>query len=187
MKLKVKDVDIATGGTLVAILNIEDANKLDLYHGDRIVIKKGSKKTTAVVDIAETSKAVPPGKIGFFEEVLDKLNNIPVKMKAFAPLDDIEKHLLGQITTEEAKKRAVAKQAQKKMEGNIVKFQGNKRARRKTLESKTPEDVRKEVFERCEIFSENGGFVFSSIHNIQANTPVENIVAMLDAIHEFNE
>ena len=26
----------------------------------------------------------------------------------------------------------------------------------------------------------------SAIHNIQATTPVENIVAMLDAVHEFN-
>jgi uroporphyrinogen-III decarboxylase len=28
--------------------------------------------------------------------------------------------------------------------------------------------------------------VFDSIHNVQAATPVENIVAMLDAVHEFN-
>ncbi len=29
-------------------------------------------------------------------------------------------------------------------------------------------------------------FVFNSIHNVQACTPVANIVAMLDAVHEFN-
>jgi uroporphyrinogen-III decarboxylase len=28
--------------------------------------------------------------------------------------------------------------------------------------------------------------VFNSIHNVQARTPVENIVAMIDAVHEFN-
>jgi uroporphyrinogen-III decarboxylase len=28
--------------------------------------------------------------------------------------------------------------------------------------------------------------VFNSIHNLQAGTPVENIVAMLDAVHQFN-
>lgn len=36
------------------------------------------------------------------------------------------------------------------------------------------------------IFSQQGGCVFNTIHNLQAHTPVENIVAMLDAIHEFN-
>ncbi|MEE9525221.1 MAG: AMP phosphorylase [Candidatus Woesearchaeota archaeon] len=74
MKLKVKDMDIATGGVLITILNIDDARKLDLYPEDRIVLKKGKKITTAVVDIAESKKAVPPGSIGLFEEVLDKLN-----------------------------------------------------------------------------------------------------------------
>ena len=50
----------------------------------------------------------------------------------------------------------------------------------------TPEEVRTQVLERCGIFSENGGFVFDAIHNVQALTPVENIVAMIDAVKEFN-
>lgn len=50
----------------------------------------------------------------------------------------------------------------------------------------TPEEVRTQVLERCEIFSENGGFVFDAIHNVQAKTPTENIVTMVDAVHEFN-
>ena len=48
------------------------------------------------------------------------------------------------------------------------------------------EDIRQQVLERCEIFSQNGGFVFNAIHNIQANTPVENIAAMIEAVKEFN-
>jgi hypothetical protein len=55
-----------------------------------------------------------------------------------------------------------------------------------TLAFGTPQEVRKEVLRRCEIFAENGGFVFTSVHNIQADTPVENIVAMIDAVKEFN-
>ncbi len=74
MKLKVKDLDIATGGILVAAINSEDARKLDLYHEDRVLIKRGKYDTTAIVDIAESKKAVPPGCIGLFEEVLDKLH-----------------------------------------------------------------------------------------------------------------
>jgi uroporphyrinogen-III decarboxylase len=47
-------------------------------------------------------------------------------------------------------------------------------------------EVREEVSRRCEIFAPGGGFVFNSIHNVQAGTPVQNIVAMIDAVHEFN-
>ena len=49
-----------------------------------------------------------------------------------------------------------------------------------------PEEVREQVLKRCEIFAKDGGFVFNAIHNVQANTPVENIAAMLDAVSEFN-
>ena len=50
----------------------------------------------------------------------------------------------------------------------------------------TPAEIRTQVLERCEIFSKNGGFVFDAIHNLQAKTPVGNMVAMLDAVKEFN-
>lgn len=50
----------------------------------------------------------------------------------------------------------------------------------------TPEEVRVQVLDRCEIFSDQGGYVFDAIHNVQAKTPVENIVAMIDAVKEFN-
>jgi len=50
----------------------------------------------------------------------------------------------------------------------------------------TAAEVREQVLRRCEIFAPGGGFVFNTVHNIQARTPVENIVAMLDAVHDFN-
>jgi len=56
----------------------------------------------------------------------------------------------------------------------------------KTLPFGTPEQVREEVLRRCEIFAPGGGFVFNAVHNIQCGTPVENIVAMIDAVREFN-
>lgn len=55
-----------------------------------------------------------------------------------------------------------------------------------TLPSKSPEKVREEVLRLCEIFGKDGGFVFNTVHNIQADVPVMNIVAMIDAIQEFN-
>lgn len=69
--------------------------------------------------------------------------------------------------------------------GNNIVFWGGGVDTQKTLPFGTPEEVREQVLERCEIFLKNGGFVFNTIHNIQAQTPVENIVALIDAIHEF--
>ena len=50
----------------------------------------------------------------------------------------------------------------------------------------TPEEVRAQVLERLEIFSKGGGYIFNTIHNIQANTPIENIAALVNAVKEFN-
>ncbi|HHN72933.1 MAG TPA: methyltransferase, partial [Thermopetrobacter sp.] len=70
--------------------------------------------------------------------------------------------------------------------GDRLTFWGGGVDTQKTLPFGTPAQVREEVLRRCEVFSPGGGFVFNSIHNIQAGTPVENIVAMIDAVHEFN-
>jgi Uroporphyrinogen decarboxylase (URO-D) len=50
----------------------------------------------------------------------------------------------------------------------------------------TPDEVREQVLRRCEAFHKDGGFVFNAVHNIQACTPVENIVAMIHAVEAFN-
>jgi AMP phosphorylase len=73
MELNVKDMDISTGDVQVVILNQKDAQEMDLHPMDRLVIKRNGKKTVAILDIAESKKAVPPGRIGMFEEVLDAL------------------------------------------------------------------------------------------------------------------
>lgn len=70
--------------------------------------------------------------------------------------------------------------------GDRIVFWGGGVDTQKTLPFGTPEDVRREVLQRCEIFAPDGGFVFTTIHNVQAKTPVENIVAMIDAVNEFN-
>jgi hypothetical protein len=70
--------------------------------------------------------------------------------------------------------------------GDQIVFWGGGVDTQKTLPFGTPAEVREQVLRRCEIFAPGGGFVFNSIHNVQAKTPVENIVAMLDAVHEFN-
>jgi len=55
-----------------------------------------------------------------------------------------------------------------------------------TLPFGTTDEVRDQVLSRCEVFGTGGGFVFNAIHNVQAGTPVENVVAIVDAIQEFN-
>ena len=75
MKLKVKDIDVATGWPLVAIINEIDALTLDLHHGDRVKIKKGKKNVIAIIDISESKKIVSSGQIGLYEEVLNKLSS----------------------------------------------------------------------------------------------------------------
>ncbi|MGA2484865.1 MAG: uroporphyrinogen decarboxylase family protein [Roseiarcus sp.] len=72
-----------------------------------------------------------------------------------------------------------------KYRGRLV-FWGGGVDTQRTLPFGTPAEVRAEVLERCEIFSPGGGFVFNAIHNVQANTPVENMVAMFEAVKEFN-
>ena len=73
MKFRVKDMDISTGGLMVAILNKKDARVLDVRSGDRILVKNGKGEATCILDISESKKAVPPGKIGLFEEVLERV------------------------------------------------------------------------------------------------------------------
>jgi hypothetical protein len=49
----------------------------------------------------------------------------------------------------------------------------------------TPGQVKEQVKSQCGILNNNGGFVFNTVHNIQANVPFENVVAMLDALKEL--
>jgi hypothetical protein len=70
--------------------------------------------------------------------------------------------------------------------GRDIVFWGGGVDTQRTLAFGTREEVRAEVLERCEVFGRDGGFVFNAVHNIQANVPIENIVAMFEAVREFN-
>jgi hypothetical protein len=69
--------------------------------------------------------------------------------------------------------------------GKKIVFWGGGVDTQKTLPQGTPEEVRKQVRERLEIFSAGGGFVFAAIHNILAKVPPENVIAMFDAVREY--
>lgn len=68
--------------------------------------------------------------------------------------------------------------------GKDIVFWGGGVDTQKVLPFGTPEEVYREVRERIDIFNQEGGFVFAAIHNIQANTPLDNMVAMFKAIHD---
>ena len=70
--------------------------------------------------------------------------------------------------------------------GRDLVFWGGGVDTQKMLSFGTPAEVREQVLRTCEVFNKDGGFVFNTVHNIQANVPVENVVAMLEAIKEFN-
>lgn len=71
--------------------------------------------------------------------------------------------------------------------GDRLIFWGGGVDTQKTLPFGTPADVRREVQERIRAFAPGGGFVFNPIHNVQPLTPVENLLAMIDALREFRE
>jgi hypothetical protein len=68
--------------------------------------------------------------------------------------------------------------------GGKLTFWGGGIDTQKTLPFGTPDAIRKEVCERIAIFGQNGGFVFNPVHNVQANTPAENLVALYEAFRE---
>jgi len=68
--------------------------------------------------------------------------------------------------------------------GDSLTFWGGGVDTQQTLPFGTPEEVYNEVSERIRIFNKGGGFVFDTIHNVQAGTPVENFMAMIDAIKD---
>ena len=70
--------------------------------------------------------------------------------------------------------------------GDRLTFWGGGIDTQRALPFGTPGEVKDEVRRQCEIFGEGGGFVFNAVHNIQAGTPVENVVAMVEALHEVN-
>ena len=68
--------------------------------------------------------------------------------------------------------------------GDQIVFWGGGIDTQKTLPFGTPDEVAEEVRQRIEIFGADGGFVFNTTHNVQAGTPVENLLAVYEAIRE---
>jgi hypothetical protein len=68
--------------------------------------------------------------------------------------------------------------------GGRLTFWGGGVDTQKTLPFGTPDEIRRQVRERVEIFGRGGGFVFNTVHNVQAGVPAENLVALYEAVRE---
>ena len=95
---------------------------------------------------------------GFIEAGFDILNPIQISAKGMDPQLLVEKY------------------------GGRIAFWGGGVDTQKTLPFGTPDEVFREVSERVRILNGKGGFVFNTIHNIQGNTPIDNLLAMFEAL-----
>jgi len=68
--------------------------------------------------------------------------------------------------------------------GDKITFWGGGVDTQRTLPFGTPEEVRREVCERVKVFAQGGGFVFNTVHNVQPRVPIENVLAMYEAMSE---
>ncbi|MBA7682841.1 hypothetical protein ES703_91196 [subsurface metagenome] len=73
----------------------------------------------------------------------------------------------------------------KKEFGKDITFWGGGCDPQKILPYGSPKDVEQEVRKRIDDFAPGGGFVFASVHNIQANTPPQNIQIMFETALEY--
>lgn len=69
--------------------------------------------------------------------------------------------------------------------GDRITFWGGGVDTQHLLPFGTPDQVRAQVRERIRIFGKGGGFVFNTIHNVQARVPVENLLALYEAVREY--
>jgi uroporphyrinogen-III decarboxylase len=105
--------------------------------------------------------AVEPFMESFIESGFDIINPVQINASGMDPVQLKEKY------------------------GQRLVFWGGGIDTQKVLPFGTPDQVKAHVLKQCRILAPGGGFVFNTVHNIQANVPLENVVAMLEAIRQF--
>jgi uroporphyrinogen-III decarboxylase len=69
--------------------------------------------------------------------------------------------------------------------GDRLTFWGGGIDTQYTLPFGTTEQVSEEVHQRMEIFGRGGGFIFNTIHNVQAGVPMENLTALYQSVANY--
>ena len=80
--------------------------------------------------------------------------------------------------------RGMNSQCLKETYGDRFTFWGGGCDTHRVLPHGTLDEIKRHVKEQVSIFSPGGGFVFQQVHNIMANVPAENIIAMFEAVRE---
>jgi len=75
----------------------------------------------------------------------------------------------------------------KKEFGDVLTFWGGGVDTQRILPRGTPNEVKDEVKRRIDDLAPGGGFIFNAVHNIQADVPPENILAMWEALQEYGK
>lgn len=68
--------------------------------------------------------------------------------------------------------------------GDTISFWGGIDTQQ-VLPNGSPQDVRDEVRRRIDDLAPGGGYIMNTVHNIQADVPAENILAMAEALDEY--
>jgi uroporphyrinogen decarboxylase len=74
----------------------------------------------------------------------------------------------------------------KKDFGRDVTFWGGGANTQSILNRATPQQVKDHIRKNIEVFARDGGFVFNTVHNILPDVPPANIIAMFEAVKEFD-
>ncbi|HQG47915.1 MAG TPA: uroporphyrinogen decarboxylase family protein, partial [Sedimentisphaerales bacterium] len=95
---------------------------------------------------------------GFIDAGYDVLNPVQLSAKGMDPTNLVDKY------------------------GDRIVFWGGGVDTQQALPFGTPEEVKAQVVERIKILGAKNGYIFNTIHNIQCNTPTENLIAMFQAL-----
>ncbi len=71
--------------------------------------------------------------------------------------------------------------------GDQITFWGGGVDTQRTLPFGSPEEVCSEVAQRIRIFGPGGGFIFNTIHNVQAKISMDNLLALYTTVKESRE
>jgi uroporphyrinogen decarboxylase len=119
-----------------------------------------------------------------------QLANVKVKLHccgAVRPLlPDLIEAGLDAINPVQISCRGMQAEGLKRDFGKDLAFWGGGCDTQSILPRATPGEVREHVLHQCEVLAPGGGFVFQQVHNIMANVPMENVLAMYAAVREYN-
>ncbi len=145
----------------------------------------------------QDSQLVPPAK--FREVFKPRLRDLFSSMKAAAPHAKVLFHSCGNVreiipdfieigvdilNPVHVRATGMEPSGLKRDFGDALCFWGGGVDTQGVLPNGTPDQVREDVRRNVSALMPGGGYVFNTVHNIQADVPPANIVAMVEALHE---